>query len=81
MTFVIIGGFIDLSIAGTFSLVAVATVVSDRSAWAGRSVVSWHYDRCALWFSSYSMLLISSGALTQLEALFITFGMIRSLVP
>jgi len=74
MTFVIIGGFIDLSIAGTFSLVAVATVsLIDPLGQVGALIAGIMIG--ALCGFINSMLLISSGALTQAEALFITFGM------
>jgi ribose transport system permease protein len=74
MTFVIIGGFIDLSIAGTFSLVAVATVsLIDPLGQVGALIAGIMIG--ALCGLANSMLLISSGALTQAEALFITFGM------
>ncbi len=74
MTFVIIGGFIDLSIAGTFSLVAVATVsLIDPLGQVGALIAGIMIG--ALCGLVNSMLLISSGALTQAEALFITFGM------
>lgn len=74
MTFVIIGGFIDLSVAGTINLVAVVTIsliqpfgqVQALIIGLGIGVVCGALN---------SVLILSSGALTQAEALFITFGM------
>jgi ribose transport system permease protein len=74
MTFVIIGGFIDLSVAGTINLVAVVTI----------SLIQPYGQVPALLIglaigtvcgALNSVLILSSGALTQAEALFITFGM------
>jgi ribose transport system permease protein len=74
MTFVIIGGFIDLSVAGTINLVAVVTI----------SLIQPLGQLPALLIglalgivcgTLNSILILSSGALTQAEALFITFGM------
>jgi ribose transport system permease protein len=74
MTFVIIGGFIDLSVAGTINLVAVVTI----------SLIQPYGQVPALLIGLAigavcgllnSVLILSSGALTQAEALFITFGM------
>jgi ribose transport system permease protein len=74
MTFVIIGGFIDLSVAGMLSLVAVVTL----------SMIEPFGQVTALIiglslgvFCGYlnSVLLLASGALSQAEALFITYGM------
>jgi len=74
MTFVIIGGFIDLSVPGIISLVAVVTLslieplgqVPALLIGLALGVI------CGLLTSS---IIISCGALTQAEALFITFGM------
>ena len=74
MTFVIIGGFIDLSVAGTISLVAVVTVtLIDPLGQVPAILVGLAVGA----FCGYlnSVLVLSSGALTQAEALFITFGM------
>lgn len=74
MTFVIIGGFIDLSVAGTFSLVCVVTVsLIDKIGQGPAMAIGLAVGiLCGL---MNSLLLLSSGALTQAEALFITFGM------
>ncbi len=74
MTFIIIGGFIDLSVAGIMSLVAVLTVsLIDPIGQVGALIVGLIIGAaCGL---ATSLLLISSGAMTQAEALFITFGM------
>lgn len=74
MTFVIIGGFIDLSVAGIFSLVCVVTVsLIDPIGQVPAMIVGLLVGiLCGL---INSFLLLSSGALTQAEALFITFGM------
>lgn len=74
MTFVIIGGFIDLSVAGIISIVAVATVplidvVGQVPALFIGLIIG------ALCGVANSVLLLTSGALTQAEALFITYGM------
>lgn len=74
MTFVIIGGFIDLSVAGTFSLVAVVTIsLIDPIGQVPAIIVGLALG--ALCGFINSVLCLSSGALTQAEALFITFGM------
>ncbi len=74
MTFVIIGGFIDLSVAGTISLVAVVTVtLIDPIGQVPAILVGLGVG--ALCGYVNSLLVLSSGALTQAEALFITFGM------
>lgn len=74
MTFVIIGGFIDLSVAGTISLVAVVTVtLIDPIGQVPAILVGLAVG--ALCGYVNSLLVLSSGALTQAEALFITFGM------
>ncbi len=73
-TFVIIGGFIDLSMPGTINLVAVVTI----------SLIQPFGQVPALLIglaigtvcgAMNSVLILTSGALTQAEALFITFGM------
>lgn len=74
MTFVIIGGFIDLSVAGTFSLVAVVTIsLIDPIGQIPALIVGLALG--ALCGFINSMLCLTSGALKQAEALFITFGM------
>lgn len=73
MTFVIIGGFIDLSVAGIISLVGVVTVsLIDPLGQTLALIIGLLLGVvCGLFTST---LLITSGALTQAEALFITFG-------
>lgn len=74
MTFVIMGGFIDLSISGVISLVVVVTylLIEPLGQWgaigAGLLVGV---------FAGYlnSVLVLSCGALTSAKALFITYGM------
>lgn len=74
MTFVIMAGFIDLSIGGIISLVAVVTVtLIDRIGQGPAIVVGISVGLvCGL---INSALILTSGALTQAESLFITFGM------
>ena len=74
MTFVIIGGFIDLSVAGIISLVAVCTVLLIDVVGQGPALLLG-LGVGALCGIINSMLLLSSGALTQAEALFMTYGM------
>lgn len=74
MTFVIIGGFIDLSVAGTINLVAVVTI----SLIQPLGQVPALLVGLALGIicgALNSVLILTSGALTQAEALFLTFGM------
>jgi ribose transport system permease protein len=74
MTFVIMAGFIDLSIGGIISLVAVVTVTLIDKVGQGPAIligVSVGLG-CGL---LNSVLIITAGALTQAEALFITYGM------
>ena len=74
MTFVIIGGFIDLSVAGIISLVAVVTVSMIDPLGQVPALLIGIALGAFLGFLN-SMVLISAGALTQAEALFITYGM------
>ena len=74
MTFVIIGGFIDLSVAGIISLVAVVTVSMIDPLGQIPALLIGVALGAFLGFLN-SMVLISAGALTQAEALFITYGM------
>jgi ribose transport system permease protein len=74
MTFVIIGGFIDLSVAGIISLVAVVTVSLIDPLGQVPALLIGIALGAFLGFLN-SIVLISAGALTQAEALFITFGM------
>ncbi len=74
MTFVIIGGFIDLSVAGIISLVAVVTVsLIDPLGQVPALIIGIMFGAFLGFLNS--MVLISAGALSQAEALFITFGM------
>jgi len=74
MTFVIMAGFIDLSIGGIISLVAVVTVTMIDQVGQGPAILIGLSVGliCGLINSG---LILSSGALTQAEALFITYGM------
>ena len=74
MTFVIIGGFIDLSVAGIISLVAVVTVSLIDPLGQIPALLIGVALGAFLGFLN-SVVLISAGALTQAEALFITYGM------
>lgn len=74
MTFVIIGGFIDLSVAGIISLVAVVTVSLIDPLGQVPALIIGIALGAFLGFLN-STVLISAGALTQAEALFITYGM------
>ena len=74
MTFVIIGGFIDLSVAGIISLVAVVTVGLIDQVGQIPALIIGVLLGAGLGFIN-SLLILSSGAMTQAEALFITFGM------
>lgn len=74
MTFVIIGGFIDLSVAGMMSFVAVVTLsLIDPLGQVPALIIGLCLGAFCGWLNS--VLLLVSGALTQAEALFITFGM------
>ena len=74
MTFVIMAGFIDLSIGGIISLVAVVTVTLIDKIGQGPAIAVGVTVGlvCGLINSG---LILSAGALTQAEALFITYGM------
>lgn len=74
MTFVILGGFIDLSVAGIMSLVAVVTVsLIEPLGQGGALLVGLSLG--ALCGLINSIIILTCGALTSAEALFITFGM------
>lgn len=74
MTFVIIGGFIDLSVAGMLSFIAVVTVsLIDPLGQIPALIIGLCLGGLCGYFNS--MLLLVSGAMTQAEALFITYGM------
>ncbi len=74
MTFVIMAGFIDLSVGGIISLVAVVTVMIVDKVGQGPALIIGLLIGliCGL---LNSFLIISSGGLTQAEALFLTYGM------
>jgi ribose transport system permease protein len=74
MTFVIMAGFLDLSIGGIISLVAVVTVTMiDRVGQGPAILIGLSVGLgCGLLNSA---LILTSGALTQAESLFITYGM------
>jgi ribose transport system permease protein len=74
MTFVIMAGFIDLSIGGIISLVAVVTVTLIDKVGQGPAILIGVAVGlgCGLLNSA---LILTSGALTQAESLFITYGM------
>ena len=74
MTFVIIGGFIDLSVAGTINLVAVVTISLIQPLGQVPALLVGLLIG-AVCGALNSGVILSSGALTQAEALFLTFGM------
>ncbi|GHV25907.1 ribose ABC transporter permease [Clostridia bacterium] len=74
MTFVIIGGFIDLSVAGIMSLVAVTTVVLIKPLGQAGALLTGLAMGAVMGYIN-SLLLLGSGATTSAEALFITYGM------
>jgi len=74
MTFVIIGGFIDLSVAGIMSLVAVITVSLIEPAGQFPALIAGLCIGAAAGYLN-SAVILTCGALTSAEALFITFGM------
>jgi len=74
MTFVIIGGFIDLSVVGTMSLTAVVMVsLVDPLGQVGAILVGLLLG-AALGYLNGSVL-TGCGAMTQAEVLFITYGL------
>lgn len=74
MTFVIMAGFLDLSIGGIISLVAVVTVTLIDPIGQGPAILVGLAVGLACGLLN-SILIIASGALTLAESLFITFGM------
>lgn len=74
MTFVIIGGFIDLSVAGIISLVAVCTVVLIDPLGQWGALLAGLMMGAAMGYLN-SLLILGCGAMTSAEALFITYGM------
>ncbi len=74
MTFVIVGGFIDLSVAGTINLVAVVTIsLIDPLGQVGALAAGLALG--SICGALNAILILTGGATTQAEALFITFGM------
>ncbi len=74
MTFVIIAGFIDLSIVGIISLVGVITVgLIDPLGQVGALLVGILLGAFLGWLNG--LVLTTCGAMTQAEVLFITYGM------
>jgi len=74
MTFVIMGGFIDLSVAGIINLVAVVTISLIQPLGQVPALLVGLALGAACGTLN-SVVILSSGALTQAEALFMTFGM------
>lgn len=74
MTFVIIGGFIDLSVAGIMSLVAVLTYSLIDVIGPVPALIAGLLLGAVMGYLN-SVIIISCGALSSAEALFITFGM------
>lgn len=74
MTFVIIGGFIDLSVVGTMSLTAVVMVsLVDPLGQVGAIVVGLALGAMLGYLNG--SILTGCGAMTQAEVLFITYGL------
>ena len=74
MTFVIIGGFIDLSVVGTMSLTAVVMVsLVDPLGQVGAIVVGLALGAMLGYLNG--AVLTGCGAMTQAEVLFITYGL------
>ena len=74
MTFVIIAGFIDLSVAGTISLVAVVTISLIQPLGQIPALIIGILLGAACGALN-SFIVLITGATTQAEALFITYGM------
>ena len=74
MTFVIIAGFIDLSVAGTISLVAVVTISLIQPLGQVPALIIGVMLGAACGALN-SLIVLVTGAITQAEALFITYGM------
>jgi len=74
MTLAIIGGFIDLSVPGIISLVAVLTIsFIDRIGQVG-ALIAGVTAGCLMGILT-SIIIISCGALSSAESVFLTFGM------
>jgi len=74
MTFVIMAGFLDLSIGGIISLVAVVTVTMIDKVGQGPAILIGLSVGLGCGLIN-SALILTAGALTQAESLFITYGM------
>ncbi|MGM0432132.1 MAG: ABC transporter permease [Spirochaetota bacterium] len=74
MTFVIIGGYIDLSVAGIISLVGVVTLSLIEPIGQFPALLVGLLLGAAAGFLN-SMVITLSGAMTQAEGLFISYGM------
>ncbi|MCL2066535.1 MAG: ABC transporter permease [Treponema sp.] len=74
MTFIIIGGFIDLSVPGIISLVAIITLSLVDSVGEAGAMMAGLVLGASLGCLNGTVLVVS-GASTQAKALFITFGM------
>ena len=74
MTFVIIAGFIDLSVAGTISLVAVVTISLIQPLGQIPALIIGIMLGAACGALN-SLIVLVTGATTQAQALFITYGM------
>ena len=76
MTFVIICGFINLSVPGLISLVAVITALTINTLGQGGALLLGFVAGIVLgWLTGF--ILTTCGAMTQAEVLFITYGMSR----
>lgn len=74
MTFIIMGGFIDLSVSGIISLVVVVTVtLIDPIGQVNAIIVGILIGLACGLLNSF--LVLSSGALTLAESLFLTYGL------
>jgi len=74
MTFVIMAGFLDLSVGGIISLVAVVTATQIDAIGQGPAIALGLLVGLACGVLN-SALILRAGATTQAESLFITFGM------
>lgn len=74
MTFVVIGGFVDLSVVGIINLVAVVTIsLIQPLGQIAALIIGLALGALLGWINS--LLILKAGATTLFEALFITFGM------
>lgn len=74
MTFVIMGGFIDLSVSGIISLVVIVTVLLIDPIGQVNAIIVGILVGLACGLLN-AFLIITAGALTLAEALFITYGL------